>query len=81
VKNEKKFILQATLFILFSSVALSWGQQIVSEEAKRYFDRGMAAVEMAKSAEDYESAIKEFQETARIAPYWADGCNVWHECK
>ncbi|MDP2278615.1 MAG: hypothetical protein Q8K51_10375, partial [Nitrospirota bacterium] len=41
--------------------------QIIPEEAKRHFDRGMAAVEMAKSPADYESAIKEFTQAARLA--------------
>jgi len=69
---KKIIVLQATLFILFSSVTLSWGQQIVSEEAKRYFDRGMAAVEMAKSPADLEEAIREFQKAAELAPGWPD---------
>jgi len=41
-------------------------------EAERHFNRGMAAVEMAKDAEDYESAIEEFQKAQSLAPDWAD---------
>lgn len=48
-----------------------WAQTI-SEDAKRYFARGMAAVEMAKSPEGYESAIQEFEKAARLAPDWPD---------
>jgi tetratricopeptide (TPR) repeat protein len=32
--------------------------------------RGQAAVEMVKTPEDYEAAIREFQEAARLAPTW-----------
>jgi tetratricopeptide (TPR) repeat protein len=41
-------------------------------EAKRHFDRGMAAVEMAKSPDDYAAAIKEFTQAAALAPDWPD---------
>jgi tetratricopeptide (TPR) repeat protein len=46
--------------------------QNISDEARRHFDRGMAAVEMAKSPADYKDAIKEFEKAARLAPGWAD---------
>jgi hypothetical protein len=68
---KKIIVLQATIFILFFGIASSFGQT-VSEEAKRHFDRGMAAVEMAKAPEDYEAAIKEFEQAARLAPDWPD---------
>jgi len=58
--------------VLLWGTLLSFGQQTVSEEAKRHFDRGMAAVEMAKSPEDYEPAIKEFEQAVRLAPDWPD---------
>ena len=44
----------------------------VSEEAQRYMARGMAAVEMAKSASDYALAAKEFEQAAKLAPDWPD---------
>jgi tetratricopeptide (TPR) repeat protein len=57
---------------MFIWVTLSFGQQTISEEAQRHFDRGMAAVEMAKSPDDYASAIKEFEQAIRFAPDWPD---------
>ena len=39
---KKIIVLHTTIFILFCGIALSFGQT-VSEEAKRHFDRGMAA--------------------------------------
>lgn len=53
--------------LLFSSPAL--GQ---SDEARRHFDRGMAAVEMAKAPEDLQIAINEFKEATILAPDWPD---------
>ena len=44
----------------------------VPEEARRHMIRGETAVELAKTPEDYEQAIKEFKEAARIAPDWAE---------
>jgi len=46
--------------------------QNISDEARRYFDRGQVAVEMAESPVDYEDAIKEFEKAAELAPAWAD---------
>ncbi|MGA3333101.1 MAG: hypothetical protein ABSC62_02935 [Terracidiphilus sp.] len=69
---KKQIVVQAILFILFCGAASSSGQQAVPEEAKRYFDRGMAAVETAKSPDDFASAIKEFEQAASLAPDWLD---------
>lgn len=55
--------------IVCSSVGVG---QAVPDEAKRHFDRGMAAVEDAKAPSDYESAIGEFNQAAQLAPDWPD---------
>ena len=60
-------VLAVSAFLL--STVNAWA---VSEEAKRHFDRGVAAVEMAKSPDDYASAIKEFEQAIRFAPDWPD---------
>ncbi|MHB8137957.1 MAG: tetratricopeptide repeat protein [Smithellaceae bacterium] len=44
----------------------------VSEEAQRYMARGMAAVEMANTPKDYERAVREFEQAAKLAPNWPD---------
>jgi hypothetical protein len=57
-------------------ILLSWVSvtlaDTVPEEAQRYMARGMAAVEMAKSAEDYNLAAIEFEQAAKLAPDWPD---------
>ena len=60
-----------SLTILFTCVSQAFSGT-VPEEARRHMIRGETAVEMAKTPEDYEQAIKEFQEAARIAPDWAE---------
>lgn len=57
--------------IVIAGFSYSFGQNI-SDEARRHFDRGVAAVEMATSPADYEPAIKEFEQAARLAPDWPD---------
>ena len=70
MKKMKMFYL---VVVLAASALLLYvvNAQAVTEEARRHMARGEAAVEMAKSPEDYEAAIKEFQEAARLAPTWA----------
>ncbi len=60
-----------TLFLL-TVLAFYAAAQNVSDEARRHFDRGMAAVEMAKSPDDLNDAIAEFKQATVLAPDWAD---------
>lgn len=60
-----------TLFLL-TVLAVHAAAQNVSDEARRHFDRGMAAVEMAKSPDDLNDAIAEFKQATVLAPDWAD---------
>lgn len=70
MKKTKAFCLTVlTVSALLLSTVNAWA---VSEEAQRHFDRGMAAVEMAKSLDDYAPAIKEFEQAIRLAPDWPD---------
>ena len=68
---KKNFALQAAVFVVFCSVA-AFGQNVYQEEAKRHFDRGIALMETAKSPADYEAAIGEFKQAARLWPDWPD---------
>lgn len=60
-------VLSVTLF-----GALSFAQQKVSDEAQRFYDRGMAALEMAKSLDDNTAAVEEFNKAISAAPNWAE---------
>ncbi len=59
------------LICLATTLGLAWAQT-VPENARRYMDRGQAAVEMAKTNVDLEDALKEFQKAAQSAPSWAE---------
>lgn len=70
-KVNSIFGLVMMICMVLLGIESSFGQSI-SDEAKRYFDRGVAAVELAKSPADYQSAIKEFQQAINLAPGWPD---------
>lgn len=57
------------ILLAWVSVTLA---ETVSEEARRYMARGLAAVEMAKTPKDYERAVREFEQAAKLAPNWPD---------
>jgi tetratricopeptide (TPR) repeat protein len=68
-------MMRVTAISLAIAFCLSIGHanaQNISDEAMHHFDRGQAAVEMAKSPTDYEDAIKEFEKAATLAPDWPD---------
>lgn len=70
----KKSIIKITiLFVMVFAVAqVAFGQAYVSDEAKKYFDRGVAAIEMAKTPSDYAKAVREFEQAVRLAPQWPE---------
>ncbi len=57
--------------LLLAGAAVCLGQA-VPEEARRYLMRGMAAEEMAKAPKDFERAVREYAQAARLAPNWPD---------
>ena len=71
MKKTKTFYLISVLAV--SVLLLSTANAgAVSKEARRHMDRGLAAAEIAKTPEDYELAIREFQKAQELAPGWAD---------
>lgn len=44
----------------------------IPEEARRFLARGIAAFEIAKSADDFKLALPEFQKASNVAPWWPD---------
>ncbi len=67
----KRILYAVIVLMLLCAVGSAFGQK-VSDEARRYFDRGMAAVEMAKTPADYEKAVAEFEKAKALAPDWPD---------
>ncbi|MHB8108870.1 MAG: tetratricopeptide repeat protein [Syntrophorhabdaceae bacterium] len=63
------FILLVTVFFVFAANVAGQG---ISEEARRYMMRGIAAIEMAKTQADYILAAQEFEKAAKLAPDYPD---------
>jgi tetratricopeptide (TPR) repeat protein len=59
------------LILILFHFSFFYGQE-VPEEAKRHYHRGQAALEMAQTSEDFDVAIAEFNEAAKLAPNWPD---------
>ncbi len=59
-------------FFLGLLFAMPSSSQDIPEAAQRHFNRGMAAIEMARSPHDYELAIDEFRRAQSLAPQWPD---------
>ena len=68
-RRQIEYLIGVMILLAWVSVTLA---DTVPEEAQRYMARGMAAVEMAKSASDYALAAKEFEQAAKLAPDWPD---------
>lgn len=60
------------LGFLFWSAGFSALGAVVPEEAQRRMARGNAAVEMARSTEEYASAVDEYRQASELAPTWPD---------
>lgn len=71
MKKIKAFSLLTALTVSIQLLTVA-DSQAHSQEAQRYFDRGMAAVEMANSPNDYVPAINEFKQAISLAPDWPD---------
>ncbi|MGA2940208.1 MAG: tetratricopeptide repeat protein [Syntrophobacteraceae bacterium] len=69
MKKTKAFYL-VVIFAVSALLLSAVNARAVSEEARRHMDRGQAAIEMAKSPDEYAPAIKEFEQAIRLAPTW-----------
>jgi tetratricopeptide (TPR) repeat protein len=70
---KAKNVIHSLMVVLISLCGIETSSgQAISEEARRHFDRGIAAVEVAKTPADYEKAITEFEKAKSMAPGWAD---------
>ena len=69
---NKKLVLVFWAMAAITCMAMPAWAASVPEEAQRHFDRGLAAVEMAQTPEDYNLAIGEFEKAMITAPEWPD---------
>lgn len=70
----KDSMVQSLLVVLTAITMLLFSVNVsaVSGDARRHYDRAMAAVEMATAPVDYEKAIVEFEKAKSLAPNWPD---------
>lgn len=62
-----------TVTILMNGLcAHTFAADPVPEEARRYFTRGLVAVETARSSADYAAAVREMERARELAPQWPD---------
>lgn len=59
------------IVILLLSISVVCGQT-TSEKARRHMIRGQTAAEIARTWQDYEIAIREFEQAAKLAPDWPE---------
>jgi len=68
-KKQIRYLIGVVILLAWVSVTFA---ETVPEEARRYMARGFAALEMAKTPKDYERAVLEFVQAAKLAPNWPD---------
>jgi tetratricopeptide (TPR) repeat protein len=61
-----KILLMMMAFLLCAAPA--WAQQAIPEAAKKHLLAGIDAIEKAKTPEDFDRAVGEFEAAAKIAP-------------
>lgn len=81
VRLENKLIMKymetrhyhlTAVFIVILLLKTTTYAQTVPDEAKKYYNRGQAAIELATTQVDYQDAISEFKSSIDIAPNWAE---------
>ncbi|MRR06710.1 MAG: hypothetical protein EG828_07170 [Deltaproteobacteria bacterium] len=70
--NKSNVFYLLTLLAVSAMLLCTVPVEAASVEAQRHMDRGQAAIEMAKTPEDLEDAITEFQQAKALAPDWPD---------
>ncbi|MEZ4601141.1 MAG: tetratricopeptide repeat protein [Syntrophotaleaceae bacterium] len=65
-------LLMTVTLCLVGFAVPAFAQVPVNEQARRHFDRGTAAVEIAESQSDFAAAAREFEEAVRLAPEWPE---------
>jgi hypothetical protein len=69
-RNMKTALPALGAAVLLSVAAVFGFGQGVPPEARRHFEAGLAAVEAARSPDDYRAAVGELEQAARLAPDW-----------
>ena len=68
-----KSIINYVVIFVLCCASLSWAQQNVPDDVKKQLERGIAGIEAAKTPDDFEAALKEFEGVVKRVPNWPDG--------
>lgn len=74
MQQNASYRIARSLGLVLAAALAAWAEAAgdIPSEAQRHMIRGRAAIEMAKSPEEYRFAIEEFEKAVKLAPHWAE---------
>jgi thioredoxin 1 len=68
-----KSIINYAVILVLCCANLSWAKQDVPNDIRTQLQRGITGIEAAKTPDDFDAALKEFEGVVNLAPNWPDG--------
>jgi len=68
-----KSIINYAVILVLCCANLSWAKQDVPNDIRTQLQRGITGIEAAKTPDDFDAALKEFEGVVKLAPNWPDG--------
>jgi len=68
-----KSIINYAVILVLCCANLSWAKQDVPNDIRTQLQRGIAGIEAAKTPDDFDATLKEFEGVVKLAPNWPDG--------
>lgn len=68
-----KSIINYAVILVLCCANLSWAKQDVPDDIRTQLQRGITGIEAAKTPDDFDAALKEFEGVVKLAPNWPDG--------
>lgn len=68
-----KSIINYAVILVLCCANLSWAKQDVPNGIRTQLQRGITGIEAAKTPDDFDAALKEFEGVVKLAPNWPDG--------
>ena len=68
-----KSIINYAVILVLCCANLSWAKQDVPNDIRTQLQRGITGIEAAKTPNDFDAALKEFEGVVKLAPNWPDG--------
>lgn len=68
-----KSIINYAVILVLCCASLSWAKQDVPDDVKKQLQRAIAGIEAAKTPDDFDAALKDFEGVVKLVPNWPDG--------